>query len=138
MRLGIFLLAAAGLLHGQLPQWPATQAVTGVSSANTALTVTLPAVSGQFHYITSIRIQRTCTAALVGSAVLTVTTTNLPGNLAYTMGNACLIGSTNNDLVLDLAVPLRSSAPGTATTIVCPAAGAAVICRITALYYSLP
>lgn len=138
------LLALSGALFAQ-PNWsvqqatpPATLAVTGLSTANTILTVTLPAVAGQFHYITSIHVTRTCTAALVGSAALAITTTNLPGSLAYTAGNACVVGSTNNDLVLDLHNPLKSSVVNTATTVICPAAGAAVVCRITVLYFAAP
>jgi hypothetical protein len=46
-----------------------------------------------------------------------------------------LVGSSNTDISLDLYSPLKSSAAGTATTVVCPAAGAAVVCRIVVLYY---
>ncbi len=115
---------------------PSTLAVTALSTTNSSVTATLPSVSGQFHYITSILIQRSCGTALTGSAVLAITTTNLPGSLAWTAGNACAVGSTNNDVVLNLTSPLRSSAVTTATTIVCPAAGAAVVCRITVLYFA--
>lgn len=117
---------------------PSTLAVTALSAANTAVTATLPLVTGQFHYITSIQVQRTCTAALVGTAALAITTTNLPGSLAWTAGNACAVGTTNNDVTLNLRSPLKSSVVGTATTIVCPAAGAAVLCRITVLYFAAP
>jgi hypothetical protein len=48
------------------------------------------------------------------------------------------VGTTNNDVVMDLSSPLKSSVVGTATTIVCPAAGAAVVCRITVLYFAAP
>jgi hypothetical protein len=115
-------------------------AVTAVSTANTAVTLTLPAVAGQFHYITSIQITRTCTSAVAGSAVLTVTTTNLPGSLAWTAGNACGVGTTNQDvglLALDTR-PLKSSVVNTATTIVAPAAGATAIYRINVLYFTGP
>lgn len=117
-------------------QAPANLAVTAISAANAAVTATLPAVAAQFHYITSIHVTRTCTAALAGSAALAITTTNLPGSLAYTSGNACAVGSTNNDVVLDLTAALKSSVVNTATTIVCPAAGAAVVCRISVLYFA--
>ncbi len=123
---------------GSLALPPATLAVTALSSANTSVTATLPSVTGQFHYITSIVVTRTCTSALVGSAALAITTTNLPGSLAWTAGNACAIGSTNVDLNLNFSSPLKSSAITTATTVVCPAAGAAVVCRIVVLYYAAP
>jgi hypothetical protein len=141
MRYLLFLCLSltAGAQTNVAPYPPASPlAVTALSSANTAVTATLPLVSGQFHYITSIHVTRTCTAALTGSAALAITTTNLPGSLAWTAGNACAVGTTNNDLAMDLTSPLKSSVAGTATTIVCPAAGAAVICRIVVLYYAAP
>lgn len=116
----------------------ATLAVTALSSANTAVTATLPAVAAQFHYITAITVTRTCTAALVGTAALAITTTNLPGSLAFTAGNACPVGTTNNDVALTFHFPLKSSVANTATTIVCPAAGAAVVCRINIEYWAAP
>lgn len=139
--LAFFLLTP--FLHADMSQsggfaLPSTLAVTTLSAANTSTTATLPAVAGQFHYITSIQVQRTCTAALTGTAALAITTTNLPGSLAWTAGNACAVGSTNNDVVLVPTSPLKSSVVNTATTIVCPAAGAAVVCRVTVLYYSAP
>ena len=142
MKLSVLLLFASFALaeinvSNNLPV-PSTLAVTALSAANTAVTATLPLVSSNFHYITSIQIQRTCTAALVGSAALAFTTTNLPGSLAWTAGNACAVGTTNNDVTLSFNYPLKSSVVGTATTIVCPAAGAAVICRITIIYYAAP
>ena len=117
---------------------PATLAITALSTANTSVTATLPAVAGQFHYIVSLHVTRTCTTALAGTAALAITTTNLPGSLAYTAGNACLVGTTNNDVVLDLHHPLKSSTVNTATTVVCPAAGAAVVCRVSVIYFTAP
>lgn len=118
---------------------PATLAVTALSAANTAVTATLPAVAERFHYITSLRVMRTCTTAITGSANLTVTSTNLPGSVAWMSGNACAVGTTN-EIVNDnyTAAPLRSSVLNTATTIVCPALGAAGLCQITVLYYTGP
>jgi len=121
-----------------MPMPPSTLAVTTLSAANTATTATLPLVTGQFHYITAVQVTRTCTAALTGSAALAITSTNLPGSLAWTAGNACAIGSTNNDVQVSYSSPLKSSVAGTATTVVCPAAGAAVLCRVTVLYFAAP
>jgi hypothetical protein len=117
---------------------PSSLAVTALSAAATTVTATLPLVSGQFHYITGIQIVRTCATALVGSAVLAVTTTNLPGSLAFTGGNACAVGSTNVDFSMSFASPLKSSVAGTATTLVAPSGGAAVQYRLTVFYYAAP
>jgi hypothetical protein len=113
-----------------------TSIVTGTAAANTALTITLPAVASQFHYITAIEIRRTATAALTGSATLAVTTTNLPGSLAWSFGNAMVAGGTQNDLTLVLNSPIKSSVVNTATTIVMPAPGAAVLWRANVYYYT--
>ena len=113
-------------------------AITNTAAANTACTLTIPAAgTGLFHYITSIVIQRTATAALAGSATLVITTTNLPGSMAFSVGNAMVAGGTQNDVNLSFAGnPLKSSVANTPTTVVCPAPGAAVLWRITVTYFA--
>ncbi len=108
--------------------------VTAVSAANTAVTATLPAVASQYHYISRIIIERVATTAIVGSAVLTYTSTNLPGSWARTTGNAAPVGQLMKDVDEVLAIELKSSAVNTATTIIAPAAGATGIVRITVYY----
>lgn len=110
-------------------------ALTVLSAANTAATLTLPASAGNFHYITSLVATRTCTTAIVGTALLGYTSTNLPGSLAWTAGNACAVGSTSQDIWNDFAQPLKSSVVNTDTTIVAPAAGTAGQIRLTAFYF---
>jgi hypothetical protein len=110
-------------------------AVTATAAANTGVTLTLPAVTGESHYITSIHISRTATAALAGSATLVITSTNI-GGLTWSVGNAMSAGGTQNDLVLTPTLPIQSDAPGTATTIVCPVPGAAVLWRVNVTYYT--
>jgi hypothetical protein len=141
----LFALAAALFLRADLnpsvnvaPVPPSTLAVTALSAAATTVTATLPLVTGQFHYITSISITRVCSALLAGTAVLAVTTTNLPGSLAWSGGNACVAGSTNQDLEMSFPNPIKSSVAGTATTFVAPSAGAAVQYRLTVTYYAAP
>lgn len=115
---------------------PTTLAATATAAANTAATATLPAVAGQFHYITGIEIMRTSTAALAGTATLVVTSTNLPGSLAWSFGNAMAAGATQRDTTLTFDNPLKSSVVNTATTIVMPAPGAAVLWRANVYYYT--
>ncbi len=116
---------------------PSVTAVTTLSSANTTVTLTLPASgAGLYHYITSVQATRTCTTAITGTAKLEYTSTNLPGSLAWSSGNACAVGSTSQDIWNDYTQPLKSSVANTATTIVAPAAGAAGFIRVTALYYT--
>lgn len=108
--------------------------VTIAPGAATGGTITLPAISGKFHYITRLDFIRSSTAALAGTAFLQVTTTNLPGSLQWQVGNAMVAGGTQIDLSAAYVPPMKSSIAGTATTFVFPSAGAAVQWVCTAHY----
>lgn len=111
--------------------------VTATGAANAAVTLTIAASgAGLFHYITGIRIMRAGAAALAGTAVLVITTTNIPGSLAWSVGNACPAGGTLIDVADVFENPIKTSAANTATTIVCPVPGAGVLWRVIALYYA--
>ena len=107
--------------------------ITAVSGA--AVTLTIPAVVSQIHYITSLKIGLYSTAARVGAAApIIVTTTNIPGALAFTFDTAGAVG-TNIIQEAIVSIPLRSSVLNTATTIVCPIVTGG-IWRITATYFT--
>jgi hypothetical protein len=112
-----------------------TLAATITAATGVAATLSLPAVTGLRHYIGNIEIVRSATAALTASATPTViTTTNLPGSLAFTMGSDT--GGTGVDKILDAnfsGQPLAALLAGTATTVVCPATPG-VIWRVNAFY----
>jgi hypothetical protein len=110
-----------------------TTAATGV-----AVTATLPAVAGQFHYITGFTILKYFTVANAASATpLVVTTTNLPGSLAITFGQPLgTVGSTDFREE-SFSMPIKSSVVNTATTIVCPAT-TGIIWRVNVFYYAAP
>lgn len=115
---------------------PSSLHVTVTAAANTGATITLPAPgAGLFHYITNIHLTRNATAALAGSATLVVTSTNLPGSPAWSVGNAMAAGGTQLDLDYRPTAPLKSSVANTATTIVMPVPGAAVLWRGNCSYY---
>lgn len=127
--------SAADLIIGAKPI-PMLLWVTVTAAANTAATITLPAAGvGLFHYIVVLNCRRNATAALAGTATLIITSTNLPGNPAWSNGNAMAAGGTVEDLDLQPSVPLKSAVANTATTIVMPAAGAAVLNRGNCGYY---
>lgn len=108
-----------------------------IPAANTAGTITLPAVAGQFHYITAVEVTRNATAALAGTATLAITTTNLPGGGTwYRVGNAMVAGGTQKDVFQQFASPIKSSVVNTNTTIVFPAPGAAVLWSASVWYYT--
>jgi ABC-type glycerol-3-phosphate transport system substrate-binding protein len=113
-----------------------SQFATNTGAANAAVTLTIPAPgAGLSIYLTSIQIVRAATAALAGTAVLTVTTTNLPGNPVFTMGNAMVAGGTQTDVAMTYDSPIKASASATAVTFVAPVPGAAVLWRLQATYY---
>jgi len=122
------------IIYGK--QIPATLHVTVTAAANTAATITLPAAgAGMFHYITYLNCRRNATAVLAGTATLIITSTNLPGNPAWSNGNAMIAGGTVEDIDMQPTTPLKSLVANTATTIVMPAAGAAVLNRGNCSYY---
>jgi hypothetical protein len=115
---------------------PSNLHVTATAAANTAATATLPAAgAGMFHYITHINIVRNATAALAGTATIIHTSTNLPGNPAWSVGNAMAAGGTQEDVNYTPTTPLKSSVANTATTVVAAAAGLAVLGRVNVSYY---
>lgn len=115
---------------------PATKHVTVTAAAASGATITLPAAgAGLFHYITYLHCSRNATAALAGTATLVITSTNLPGSPAWSVGNAMIAGGTQEDVNMQPTAPLKSLLANTATTIVMPAPGAAVLWRGNCSYY---
>ncbi|HXI19364.1 MAG TPA: hypothetical protein VNM48_23615 [Chloroflexota bacterium] len=124
-------------VSGSVPvsQLPATLIVTATGAAGAAVTATLPLVAGQFHHITRIELVKYASVATVGAAAPTIiTSTNLPGSVAWTLPTALAVG-TMFETDVEPASPIRSSAAGVATTIVA-AALASIIYRITVYYYT--
>lgn len=111
----------------------------GIAGAPNAITtLTLPAGGAAlYHFITFLRITRIATAALAGAAILVVTSTNLTGQ-QWRCGNAMIAGGTDDLINLAFGLAMRSQVANTATTIVAPAAGAAVSWDIQAEYYLGP
>lgn len=89
-------------------------------------------------YLTYLSINRYAAAALTAAAVpVVVTTTNLPGSLAFTFAADALPQGALDRWREDFAYPLAAVAQATAVTIVCPATPN-VIWRITAGGYVAP
>lgn len=114
---------------------PATLSVTGTGIVGAGVTITLPAVAGEFHYITAIEITRLCLAAPGAPAQPNVTTTNLPGVSAFGFVIPAAIGSEWRYMPFEH--PIKAAVVNTATTIVAPAI-AAVGWRLNAWYYTAP
>ena len=111
------------------------QCVYSTAAGGSGFTLTLPAAANAQHAITCIQLYRSATAALAGTASLTVTTTNLPGSPSWVVGNVMAAGGTQIDIDTVFSPPLVSSVAGTATTFVVPAPGAAVLWNMRVFYY---
>ena len=133
------LLAATGLLDDRLLGEVSSQTVTNTGVSGAAVTLTLAAAgAGLRHYITGLHLERHAAAALTAGATPTViTTTNLPGALAFSIPVDAGAAGGIYEKVFEPARALMASAQNTATTIV---AGAVtnVIWRLTATYYIAP
>lgn len=129
----INLLASA--FNATVQSVPATLGVTATGASGAAVTLTLPAVAGVFHYITHIEIVAYTALARVGvAAPVLVTSTNISGGPVWDFSTAAAIGTADR-LSFDFGTPVRSLAGNTATTIVGPAT-TSVIWRITVFYYT--
>ena len=112
---------------------------TTVGAAGAAVTLTLASPgAGLRHYLTYLAINRFATALLTAAAApVTVTTTNLPGSLAFSFAADAAAQGTIDRWREDFAFPIQASAQNTATTIVCPAT-TSLIWRVTAGFYVAP
>lgn len=112
---------------------------TTVGTAGAATTLTLAAPgAGLRHYLTYLSINRFATALLTAAATpVTVTTTNLPGTLAFSFAAEALPQGQLDRWREDFAFPIASAAQNTNTTIVGPAT-TNVIWRITAGFFVAP
>jgi hypothetical protein len=112
------------------------QISTTVGASGAAVTLTLASPgAGLRQYLTYLSINRFAAAVLTASATpVTVTTTNLPGPLAFTFeADAATLG-TKIPWREDFAYPVSAASQNTAVTIVCPVT-TGVIWRVTAGYY---
>ena len=110
---------------------------TGAASAAVTLTIASPG-AGLRPYLTYLSINKFATAVLTAAAApVIVTTTNLPGSLAFSFEADAAAQGTMIRWREDFTYPLAASAQATATTIVCPAT-TGVIWRVTAGYYVAP
>lgn len=112
---------------------------TAVGAAGAAVTLTLTSPgAGLRHYLTYLAINRFASALLTAAAApVTVTTTNLPGSLAFSFAADAAAQGTLDRWREDFTYPIATSAQNTATTIVCPTT-TGVIWRVTAGFYVAP
>ena len=133
------LLAATGLLDDRLLGEVSSNAATITAAVSTAATLTLAALgAGLRHYITGLRIERHAAALLVaGTTPVVVTTTNLPGAMAFSIPLEAAAQGSVYEKLLDPVRAIMALAQNTATTIVAPLT-TSVIWRISATFYVAP
>ena len=133
------LLAATGPLDDRLLGEVSSNAATITAALSTAATLTLTAPgAGLRHYITGLRIERHAAATLVaGTTPVVVTTTNLPGALAFSIPLEAAAQGSVYEKVLDPVRAIMASAQNTATTIAAPLTSS-VIWRLSATFYVAP
>jgi hypothetical protein len=114
-----------------------TATAVGASGAAVTLTIAAPG-AGLRVYLTYLSINRFAAAVLTAAAApVTVTTTNIPGTLAFSIpADAAALGTIDRWRE-DFAFPIMTTTQNTATTIVAPLT-TGVIWRITAGYYVAP
>ncbi len=128
------------LTDAQLRTFAATLWVTATGAANAAVTATLPAPGvGLFHYITSIRVSKLYAVVGVANAAgVVITSSNLPGNPAWTTEQAAGALGTCPKVVDEVCgLPIKSLAANVATTINCPAQ-TQTVWRVNVTYYTGP
>lgn len=97
--------------------------ITATAAVNTAATATLPAVASKFHYISRVELIKLYSiVGVANGAGVIITTTNLPGNPAFTTEQlASPAGTAIKVIEAIFSEPLKSSVVNTATTFVAPA-----------------
>ncbi len=133
--LGLIGTAQAQTAIQAVPQHldAATTVAAGTAAVNTAVTVTFPAVSGQFLYVSSIRLHL-CQNTTGGTTLQAVfSTTNLNGWVSQ-VGSPNVAGQCDQFTWL-YPNGLKSAAAGTATVLTIAAPGAQTAAAVTAVGY---
>lgn len=114
---------------------PATLTVSTLGAVGAATTLTLPAATGFRHVIDQIRITRSATAALTAAATpIAITSSNIPGNIQWTMGQDAGGIGVDREIVQDCGpYGLATFAISSNTQVSCPAY-VGVVWRINAIY----
>lgn len=114
-----------------------TGTATGAAAAAVTLTLASPG-TGLRHYLSYLTIERHASALLTaGATPVIVTTTNIPGSMAFSIPADAAAAGTIYEKRRDFPLPLAVSAQATATTIVCPTT-TGVIWRVEAGFYVAP
>lgn len=115
-------------------------ATTTATSATSAATITIaPTLFTDSIYVYEVDIQNCAGAsAVTAAAVTTVTTTNLAGAVAFTVGSGVAAGLCQPVQVFAPPTGLKAQAPGLPVTLVLPAFATNQTIRVNVAYRSAP
>ncbi len=135
----VTIAADSGALDDTLQGIVTTSIGTATGASGAAVTLTLAAPgAGLRQYLTYLSINRFAAAVLTASATpVVVTTSNLPGALAFTFAADAAGLGTIDRWREDFSYPIAASAHNVAVTVVCPVT-TGVIWRVTSGYYVAP
>lgn len=107
------------------------------TSATSAATVTLTPNGGEYVYISTISLSNCAgSAAVTAAAVTTLTTTNLSGSPAWTVGSGVAAGLCQPVITEVFPNGVRSQTPGSAVTFVLPTFATNQTLRLNVSWYS--
>lgn len=115
-------------------------ATTTATSATSAATITIaPNLPTDSIYVYEVDVQNCAGAsAVTAAAVTTVTTTNLAGAVAFTVGSGVAAGLCQPVQVFAPPTGLKAQAPGLPVTLVLPAFATNQTIRVNVAYRSAP
>ena len=112
-----------------------SQFCTTTAVVNSQVTCTMTPPAGQYVYITSIDLMVCQNGTSTANSNLTFTTTNISGAPIFQESLGAVANTCAPQHTIALPVPLKSAAPGTAVTIVSPAAQTNTAFTITVSWY---
>jgi hypothetical protein len=113
----------------------ATQVTT---SATSAATLTLTPNSGESVYLHTVDISNCAGTSAAAAAVTTITTTNITGSPAWTMGSGATAGNCTQAFSIQYPFGVKSATPGTAVTFVLPTFATQQTIRLNVSWRSAP
>lgn len=140
----LLLVASVAFLYSQATLVQQTQArldtATQVAtSATSAATLTLTPSGSQSVVIWGIDVQNCAGAtAVTAAAPTTITTTNISGSPAWTLGSGVTAGLCTQSYSVTYSNGLKSQTPGTAVTFVLPAFATNQTVRLNVAWSSAP
>lgn len=124
-----------------LVQHTATRADAGTrldTLVASATTLTLTPNSGESVYLHTVDISNCAGTSAAAAAVTTITTTNITGSPAWTMGSGATAGNCTQAFAIQYPFGVRSATPGTAVTFVTPTFATQQTIRVNVGWRSAP